>query len=47
MIGDQRPNQTRGLRFLEDSSEPFKEVIPVGIILKDFPLLDPPSNDVV
>jgi hypothetical protein len=33
--------------MIGDSSDPFKEVIPVGIIVKDFPLFDPPSNDMV
>jgi len=47
MTGDKRPRQTRGLGFLKDSSEPFKEVIPVGVILKNFPLLDPPGDDMV
>lgn len=47
MVWDQSPIQARGLCFLKDPSEPLKEVMPVGIILKYFPLLDAPGDDVM
>ena len=47
MAGHKSPGQTGGFRFFEDSSKPFKEIIPVRVIPKDFGSLDPPANDVV
>jgi len=47
VIWDQRPSQARGLGFRYDFSEPFKEVIPVRVIPKYLPLLNPPGDYVV
>ena len=47
MIGDQGPGITGGLGFNQNRSQPFDEIIAVGIGPKYFPTLDSTAYDVM
>ena len=46
MIRNQRPGETRRLRFIDDIGKPFEKIIPVRIIKKNLPTLDAPHNNI-